>query len=174
MHTIIIEDTRQQNKKHDLKHKWFEEHDVQLVRSKCLVGDYMIPSDGSVSCDSKASLTELYSNLISDHERFHNECVLAMNCGIRLYIVVENKEGFTKARDIEKWKNPQMFRYWKLRMKLERLGKKPPKPPVSNVQLIKIMSSMTRDYGVQFVFCRPEDSAQIILDLLTGSKNDHP
>lgn len=162
---VIQIDTRQKmhKKHHEVKEQWFLTNGHQVVHSKCLVGDYVCPSNGSVAVDTKQNCTELYNDLIQDHKRFHNECVLAQQCGIKLVILVENNEGFTKPDDIVQWKNPQMFRYWKAK----RQGSQQ-KPPASNVTLLKIMSSMHRDYGVDFVFTSTEDAGSKIIEILGG------
>lgn len=166
---IIQCDTRQKmgKKHHQIKEQWFLDNGHEVIHSKCLVGDYVCPSNGSVAVDTKQHCSELYQDLIQDHERFHNECVLAQKCGVKLVILVENSDGFTKPEDIKRWTNPQMYRYWKAKKKAEQAGLKPPKPPASNVQLLKIMSSMTRDYGVEFQFCSVKDSARRIVEILT-------
>ena len=163
---IIQIDTRQQmhKKHHEIKEQWFIDNGHEVVHSKCLIGDYICPSNGSVSVDTKQNCSELYNDLIQDHRRFHDECVNAQKYGIKLIVLVENKDGFTEPRDILKWKNPQMFRYWKAK----RQGSTQ-KPPASNVQLLKIMSSMHRDYGVDFMFCKTEDAGQKIVELLGGN-----
>ena len=162
---IIQQDTRQQmhKKHHEVKEKWLTDHGHEVVHSKCLIGDYVCPSNGSVAVDTKQNCSELYSDLIRDHERFHKECVNAQRFGIKLYILVENKEGFTKPEDIRRWKNPQMYRYWKA----VKQGSKQ-KPPASNITLIKIMNSMRRDYGVEFLFCSTEEAGAKIVELLGG------
>lgn len=159
---IIQQDTRQKKKHHLNKEKWFEAHDIKVINSKLLVGDYMIPSDGSVSVDTKKDIGELYSNLIQQHDRFRAECDLANELGIQLYIVVENEVGVKEINDILKWKNPQYFMY----LKRQRQGVKC-KPPASNQQLLKIMHSMEKNHGVRFLFCRPEESARLIVRLLS-------
>lgn len=162
---VIQIDTRQQmhKKHHEIKEQWLIDNGHEVIHSKCLVGDYICPSNGSIAVDTKQSCTELYSDLIQDHKRFRKECVLAQQCGIKLVILVENKDGFTELRDILKWENPQMFRYWKAK----RNGSKQ-KPPASNITLLKIMSSMHRDYGVEFCFCKTEDAGSKIIELLGG------
>lgn len=167
---IIQCDTRQKRKHHDLKERYFESLGHELVHSKMLCGDYCVPSNGSVVVDTKADLSELYSNLIQQHARFHNECTLAQRAGIKLHILIENKNGIKCVDDVTKWKNPQFFRYYKAKRKAERMGLKEPKSPASNVQLIKIMHSMTRDYGVEFHFCTPQESGAEVLRLLTESE----
>ena len=164
-------DSRQKRKHHDRKEKYFEEHGYKIVHSKMLVGDYCIPSDGSIAVDTKADISELYGNLIQQHDRFHNECVLAQEAGIKLIILIENKDGVRTVDDLKNWKNPQMLRYFKAKRKAERFGGKPPKPPASNVQLVKIMHSMKRDYGVEFLFCAPEESGAEVIRLLKGEED---
>ena len=165
---IIQCDTRQQmgKKHHKIKEQWFLDNGHEVVHSKCLVGDYICPSNGSVSVDTKQNCTELYNDLISDHKRFSAECQNAQKYGIQLYVLVENTEGFKEPRDIINWKNPQMFRYWKAKKKGSTQ-----KPPASNVQLIKIMHTMNKKYGVIFEFCKTEDAGQRIVEILTGKEN---
>lgn len=167
---VIQCDTRQKmhQKHHQIKEKWFVENGHTVLHSKCLVGDYVCPSNGSVAVDTKQNCSELYSDLIQDHDRFRSECILARDCGIQLYILVENSEGFKEPKDIIRWKNPQMFRYYKARKLADKNHTKPPKPPASNAQLIKIMHSMSRDYGVKFLFCKTEDAGRIVVELLGG------
>lgn len=163
---VIQCDTRQKmnQKHHKAKEQYFVDHGYELLRSKMAIGDYGNPADMSVVVDTKQSCSELYSNLIQDHERFRNECILAQKCGVKLVVLVENNDGFTKPDDILRWKNPQMFRYWKAK----RQGSKQ-KPPASNVTLLKIMSSMHRDYGVDFVFTSTEDAGSKIIEILGGN-----
>lgn len=163
---IIQCDTRQKRKHHDAKEQYFETCGHKLVHSKMLVGDYCIPSNGSICVDTKADISELYSNLIQQHKRFKAECVLAQEAGIKLHILVENKQGIFTVQDVINWKNPQMLRYFKNKRICESQGKPVPKPPASNVQLIKIMHSMNRDYGVEFHFCSPEEAGKKVIELL--------
>ena len=158
-------------KHHKIKEQWFLDHGHEVVHSKCLVGDYICPSNGSVSVDTKQNCTELYNDLITDHKRFSAECQNAQKYGIKLYVLVENDKGFKEPRDIINWKNPQMYRYWKAKRKAEKEGKKLPKPPASNIQLIKIMHTMSKKYGVVFEFCKTEEAGQRIVEILTGKEN---
>ena len=164
---IIQQDTRQKQKHHLNKEQWFERHGIKVVNSKCIVGDYIIPSDGSISVDTKKDISELYQNLIQSHTRFSAECALADELGIKLYILVENEDGIKTKDDILKWKNPQYF-VW---LKKQRQGIKC-KPPASNLTLKKIMASMEKKYGCTFLFCAPYESAEKIVELLTGEKEN--
>lgn len=165
MNKAIQIDTRQKmnQKHHIIKEEWFKKNGYEIIKSKLAFGDYAFPNDMSRVVDTKQSCMELYNDLIQDHRRFHEECVNAQKYGIKLYVLVENKDGFTKPDDIIQWKNPQYFRYWKAK----RQGSTQ-KPPASNVQLLKIMHSMHRDYGVEFLFCKTEDAGAKIVELLGG------
>ena len=165
---VIQQDTRQKKNHHKAKEEWFKAHDITVVNSKMLVGDYCIPSDGSVSVDTKKDCAELYQNLIQSHTRFRAECDLAAELGIQLYVLIENTDGIKKIDDILKWKNPQYFVY----LKKQRQGLKC-KPPATNQQLLKIMYSMERDHGVKFLFCCPNESAETIVRLLNHEIPDN-
>lgn len=164
---LIQVDTRQKKNHHKKKDQWFAEHGIQTVSGKLLIGDYAIPSKMNVVVDTKANISELYTNLIQQHSRFHNECALAQEAGIKLYILIENKDGIQSIDEILRWKNPQMVRYFKAKKKAEKYGARPPRPPASNVQLIKIMHSMARDYGVEFIFVSEKEAGAKVVELLT-------
>ena len=170
---IIQADTRQKKNHHTAKEKYFAEQGIRVIHYGMPVGDYCIPSQGGIVVDTKANISELYGNLIHDHKRIHNEIVLAMDAGIKLYILVENSDGIKCVEDLKNWKNPQMLRYYKAKKQAQAKGLKEPKPPASNIQLIKIMHSMTRDYGVEFLFCTPQEAGQRVIDLLLGGKGNN-
>lgn len=166
---ILQVDSRQQKDKHKLKHDYFESQGYKLVVSKLLVGDYVIPSNGSVVVDTKKDMSEIYTDIIQQHERFKNECVLAQEAGIKLYVLIENTNGITCLDDVNKtkdgkylWTNPQQY-IW---IKRGRKGK----PPVSNATLKKSMITMQEKYGVEFVFCTPEDAGRTVISLLTANE----
>ena len=166
---ILQVDTRQKKKHHERKEAYFRSQGYRLVNAKCLVGDYQIPNRTNISVDTKASIGELYSNLIQDHERFRAECELAKDCGIKLVILVENDQDIRSVDGVKHWKNPRMFAYYKKRRACLHRGIEPPKPPASNVQLVKIMWSMAQKYGVEFQFCSPEEAGRRVLEILEGN-----
>lgn len=163
---ILQVDSRQQKGKHQLKHEYFESQGYKLVVSKLLVGDYCIPSNGSISVDTKKDMSEIYTDLVQQHDRFRDECVLAQEAGIKLYVLIENTNGITCLDDVNKtkngkylWTNPQQFVWIKK-------GKKG-KAPVSNAVLKKTMQTMQEKYGVEFIFCSPEEAGMKVIELLT-------
>ena len=149
----IVEDTRQQASKHEVKHQCWEAMGVSVVRHELDVGDYVLAP--KVSVDTKRSITELAGNLRNDHERFRSECVRAQENGTVLVVLTENTHGITSVVDLEAWVEPEYeFR--------RRRGKK----PYSGKSLARQCRTMTERYGVLFDFCTPEEAAKRVVDLL--------
>ena len=147
---IIQEDTRQQTGKHNAKHQYFDAHGVELVRSKLPFGDYApVPP---VSIDTKANMDEIAKNICgNEHKRFINECKAARAAGCRLIILVENETGVTDISNVHTWINPRVIYNPQC---------------VQGPRLQKAMETISERYGVEFRFCRPEESAQIIMEIL--------
>lgn len=146
---VIIEDTRQQNGKHDIKHNWFVTHGISLVRCKLPFGDYAPPP--KVSIDTKRSVDEIAENIGNDHVRFKNECKAAQEAGCRLIVLVENDLGITDVSQVHTWENPRSVYSSRC---------------IQGPRLQKAMETMHERYGVTFMFCTPEESAERILELL--------
>ena len=149
---IIQEDTRQKAGKHDVKHDYFAEHGVELVRCKLPFGDYaLVPS---ISIDTKENMDEIAMNICgSEHKRFINECKAAKAAGCSLVVLVENTLGITDISQVHKWINPRVVYSSKC---------------VQGPRLQKAMETISERYGVRFMFCRPEDAGRIITEILDG------
>lgn len=148
---ILLEDTRQQANKHRLKHEYWSSHGIEIVRTKLLVGDYMV-FGGTICVDTKMSVEEIAQNIGGrEHARFREECKLAKRIGATLIILVENTEGFRSVEDVTAWVNPNLN-------KTSR--------SIEGPRLAKAMRTMSERYGVQFLFCTPEESGGMVLELL--------
>ena len=168
---ILLEDTRQQASRHEEKHRWFEQNDVEVRRTKLYCGDYTLPTDQTVCIDTKKGMQEIYGDLVSQHNRFKAEADRAYESGIRLIILIED-DNVKDLEGVKNWRNPRYIRYCKIKNAHEHgkmlnvpLAKK---PPVNNVTLLKIMSTFGKEHHVEWVFCTPEQAGQTIIDLLTG------
>lgn len=150
---IILEDTRQQANKHRLKHEYWSEHGIEVVRTKLLVGDYML-FGGTICVDTKMDVEEIAGNIGgSNHARFREECKLAKRIGATLIVLVENLNGFRSIQDVTTWVNPNLNKTAR---------------SIEGPRLAKAMNTMSERYGVQFTFCAPEDSGRMVIDLLNG------
>ena len=146
----IQEDTRQKVGEHEIKHQWFSENGVGIVRCKLPFGDYApIPP---VSIDTKRNMDEIAQNICGkEHRRFINECKAARAAGCALIILVENDLGITDLSQVHTWINPRSIYSDKC---------------VQGDRLQKAMETISERYGVRFMFCRPEESAKIILETI--------
>jgi ribosome-associated protein len=146
----IIEDSRQQAGKHNIKHDWFSRHAVELVRCKLPFGDYApVPP---VSIDTKNSMDEIAANICgSEHKRFINECKAAKAAGCQLVILVENECDITDVSEVHRWINPRVIYSPKC---------------VQGARLQKAMETISERYGVQFLFCTPSESAKKIMEIM--------
>lgn len=173
---LLLEDTRQQAGKHDIKHKWFEEHGIEIRRCRLYVGDYTLPTNQSICIDTKQSCMELINDLQTDHVRFRDELLRAQEAGIKLYILVENdfqwisqkKNIFNTPvrciKDLYRWKNPRAFIF--------KSGKQAYPNCAKGSWLAKCCTTCEEKYGCKFVFCKPDESAEIILKILKGEYAD--
>lgn len=194
---IIFEDMGQKEDKHIVKNQWFYENGIEVVRVPVPIGDYFIANDKamdvlkrkekrgnkpkkmdflgtySVAVDTKENIGEIINNICGKaHGRFRDECILAQNNGIQLYILVENEDGVTCIDDLYRWQNPRLHRYNKIKY-MHNLGKwqhikLPQKPPTKGETLAKAMFTMEKEYGVRFLFCHPNDAGEKIIELLEG------
>lgn len=193
---IIIEDKAQQDKKHIAKHLYFEQNGIYWERYPLPVGDYILYNDAvadvitrkqkrgvevkkmdflgtyNVCVDTKKDMQEIVGNICGvQHARFRDECILAQNNGIKLYVLIENEDGITYIDDVFRWQNSRLHRYNKIKY-MHNLGKwqnvaLPKAPLTKGVTLAKAMLSMQLKYGVEFLFCRPDEAGAEIVRLLT-------
>lgn len=156
---VVIEDTRQQVGKHVLKNNYFKEQDVQIIRSKLPFGDYALCP--RVAVDTKQDIYELAQNIDKDHLRFKAECVGAREHNCQLVILVENVDGIDTLSKLSEWQEPDDH----YQMRIRKSGK-PQARRIEGARLARACETMSTRYGVQFMFCKPEDSGRIILELL--------
>lgn len=149
---ILIEDTRQQAGKHEIKHRHFQNNGVSVLRSKLPFGDYAAPP--RVAIDTKENMLEIAGNICGtskEHIRFKEECIKARDCGCKLIVLVENEDDIKSIDDVFTWRNPRLV-YSDRACTGERLA--------------KTMITMNNRYGVEFRFCTPTEAPQIIMEIL--------
>ena len=149
---IIIQDTREKvgHKNHIIK--YFERHNIQVVRQKLNVGDYAIQGFENVAViDTKQDLVEFAGNLFSDSVRFQKECIRAKNNGITLIFLIEQK--IDTKQELLKWQSPKDIN-----------GKR-----FLNVQGWQVYKEMQRYktlFGCKFRFCHKNGTGKMIIELL--------
>ena len=146
---VIIEDTRQKPGEHTIKADGFRERNIKVIRCKLPFGDYTkVPT---VAVDTKRDMDEIAGNIGSDHRRFANECKAAQDAGCHLYFLVENRYGIRAVDDVHLWTNPRLIYSPKA---------------ITGARLERAMKTMQERYGCTFLFCEPEEAADIIRAIL--------
>lgn len=192
----IIEDMGNKVGLHVAKNNYWSSNGVEVLRAPLPVGDYVLVNDKiqdvldrktkrgiepkkmdflgtyTVCVDTKRDMNEIEGNIIGKaHARFRDELILAQNNGIKLYVLVENRDNIKDVRDVFRYTSKRRLNWLKYN-KLHQEGRAlniviPSKPPVSGENLAKSMLTMQLKYGVEFVFCKPEESGKKIIELLT-------
>lgn len=200
MGIILIEDEAQKEGKHVYKNKYWKVHGIEVLRYGLPVGDYILVNDKvqdmldrkkardikpkkmdflgtyDTCVDTKYSIAELEADICGkQHERFRDECILAQNNGIQLYVLVENdfeyltkdqrvyNKAITDIRELPSWRNPRAFKY--------RNGVPMYPNCTKGLTLMKACLTMEKKYGVKFIFCKSLEAGEKTLELLKGGEN---
>lgn len=99
---------------------------------------------GSRSVDTKAHLLETAMDLYRDKVAFNKKYKKCLDNGIELYVLVEQE--ITSLNDILSWSSPHS--------------------KISGKMLYDMIDRVRKSYGVKFVFCRKENVAQTIINIL--------
>ena len=124
-------------------------------------------------------LSKLQDLYVKRHGFFHRGLLRAKHYGVKLYIVVENVDGVKSMEDLFRWVNPRL----KIMKRGQQIGwNRNGTPKYARAQkypnamrgetLAKACITMEKKYGCRFLFCEPEESAELIMQLLTRQKGD--
>ena len=131
--------------------KEFDKQGVTHFSSKLYVGDYVNLENSFLVVDRKQNLLEVCSNVCQQHKRFVNEIKRAKAAGIKIIFLVEHGKNIKSLEDVKEWVNP--------RLKESPLA-------VSGERLYKILSTLERTYGVEFLFCDKRNTGKRIIEIL--------
>lgn len=130
----------------------FERQKVKYFVSKLPVGDYMNLDNPKLVIDRKQNLGEICNNVCQQHNRFAAELQLAKDLGIKLIILCEHGGQIKTLRDVLDWTNP--------RLKVSPLA-------VSGERLFKILTTISKTYGVDILFCDKRNTGKRIIEILS-------
>ena len=153
---LIIQDCREKCGHHLAIEQYCKTHEIPLIRKRLEVGDYML---GEIKCgkvvpigkrsiDTKQSLSETASDLYRDKVAFNKKYKKCLDNGIELYVLVEQE--IKSLNDILSWSSPHS--------------------KISGKMLYDMIDRVRKSYGVKFVFCRKENVAQTIINILCESE----
>ena len=154
---LIIQDQRERRGHHNNIEEYCKQHDIPIIRKRLEVGDYMLGTieNGRVKPISKRSidvkgglLDELAKDLYQDKVNFNRKYRKCLDNGIELYVLVEQE--IKSLNDILSWSSPHS--------------------KISGKMLYDMIDRVRKSYGVKFVFCRKENVAQTIINILCEEK----
>lgn len=151
---LILADTRQQKDKHITD--YFDKNNVQWIRTGLPSADYMalrynngFIKDYSVLIDTKKDVEEIVGNLChtTEHERVKKEIEKAKELGCKefIFLICDNK--IKTINDLKNWTSPRT--------------------KVKGETLLKIMTTMSKRYGVKFIFTSKQNAGRKIIELLS-------
>ena len=161
---VIIEDSRQQIGKHNLKNEYFSKSDIKVIRSKLPFGDYALCPH--IAVDTKKDIYELAMDIDQDHARFKAECVGARDHQCKLIILVENEDNVIDLFSLSEWSESDGH----FQMRKKKSGNARTRK-IEGLRLARACKTMSERYDVTFMFCSPQASGRMILELL-GGKNE--
>lgn len=147
---MIIVDTREQ--KWDHIRDYFDRNGIEYVIQKLDEGDYLNTDCPVVVIDRKANLQEIATNLSSGKGniiRFVKECRRAQEKKMRFIVLIEGTSCQT-MKDVATWQS----KYTK------QTGK----------WLTDKMFNLTVSYDVEWMFCKKNETARKILEVLEYGK----
>lgn len=148
---MIIVDSRE--KKWDHIRRYFELNGIEYVVQKLDVGDYSNTEKAGIVIDRKQNLQEIASNLSKGDGnimRFTREAARAKEQNCRLIVLVEGT-SCKNVKDVRQWKS----KYTKM----------------SGQWLNDKMFNLTLSYGVEWMFCRKDETPKKILELIGYEQN---
>ena len=143
---MIIVDSRE--KKWDHIREYFEKNGVEYIVHKLDAGDYLNTENDGIVIDRKASLQELCSNLSKGNEnimRFTREAARAKERNYRFIVLIEGTD-YKSTKDVISWKSKYT----------QHSGK----------WLNDKMFHLTISYGVEWMFCRKNETPKKIMELI--------
>ena len=131
----------------------FDRKNIKWFVSKLPVGDYMSLDNPKLVIDRKQNLQEICGNVVQQKKRFLAELERANEYGIELVILCEHGGEIRSLPDVVNWVNP--------RLKESPLA-------VSGERLFKILSAISKKYGVSFLFCDKRSTGKRIIEILSN------
>lgn len=166
----LLEDSRNKVGCHDAKNKYFQEHNIKVMRSKLPFGDYGIINKMNVLIDTKANFLELENNLTKQHTRFRKEIQGANDFNIGLVILIEEEDYYADLDTFKNWYRVPRWKSdgWKTvngkRYKTHSKGEQMTKVDIDAI--VKAMKTMQDKYAVIFKFTTKEKCGEDIIDIL--------
>lgn len=166
---IIWCDTRNKKEQWDWIKEEFLKRGYAIKDDKPMTyGDYCMPPNLSLIVETKYCIQEIEGNITNnkDHIRFRNELIGAYEMGCKVYVLIID-ENVKDLEDLKYWINPRLKNYQLQKIRAEKKNEEfTKKPPTNGVTLSKALKTMQEKYNATFLFCKKEECANKIIELL--------
>lgn len=153
---IMVQDQREKRSHHNNIEFYCAEHGLQIIRKRLNVGDYRLADVdecgniiylNNISVDVKGGgLAELAQDLYRDKLAFNKKYKKCLIDGIKLVVLIE--EEVKSLSDLVSWRSKHTR--------------------ITGRFLLMMMETVKRSFGVEFYFCKKEDTGENIIRLLKG------
>lgn len=165
--TIQIDSREKQHAIQDIL-KEFDKQGVKHYTSKLFVGDYMSLDNPRLVIDRKQNLQELCGNVTHQHDRFRAEMLRAQENDIKIIFLCEHGRNIKTLDDVLWWENPRGT----IRQKVNGRWITAHRNVMQGETLYKILNTIKKRYGVEFLFCEKKDTGHRIIELLSEANHD--
>ena len=142
----------------------FKSGRISFKQEKLDEGDYEASDNPNCVIDLKNGIAEVQKNIAgnkNERERFLNEIVRCQTKGKKLIVLIREPKIYALG-GVQYWKSPTSWQFNKKTKKWENK----PNTKVSGKFIMKVMERYRDEYGIEWRFCKPEESARTIVYLL--------
>lgn len=145
---IVEMDTR--NQKDEYIIDYLDKQGIKWIRNKLYAADIKLLNSTEVLIDIKKDLLEVCGNLTraTEHERIKKEIARGKEIGCKRFIFLIKEKKISSLQDVMNWSSTRT--------------------KVKGETLMKIMTTMSERYGVEFIFTTKEKAGAKVIELLRG------
>ena len=138
--------------------RYMDNHDVEHVSTKLLIGDYMDFNRPGIVVDRKQNIAELAKNCTSDHERFRRELQRAQKAGTQLVVLVEQN----RYKDREEWIRVGTIE--------DLMLWSSPHTTITGEKVYRVLRSWMAKYPLRVEFCDKRETGRRIYEIIYGEE----
>jgi ERCC4-type nuclease len=151
-------DTREKPKAIQSILRYMDNHDVEHVSTKLLIGDYQDFNRPGIVVDRKQNIAELAKNCTSDHERFRRELQRAQKAGTQLVILVEQN----RYKDRDEWIRVGTIE--------DLMLWSSPHTTITGEKVYRVLRSWMAKYPMRVEFCDKRETGRRIYEIIYGEE----
>ena len=151
-------DTREKPKAIQSILRYMDNHDVEHVSTKLLIGDYQDFNRPGIVVDRKQNIAELAKNCTSDHERFRRELQRAQKAGTQLVVLVEQN----RYKDRDEWIRVGTIE--------DLMLWSSPHTTITGEKVYRVLRSWMAKYPLRVEFCDKRETGRRIYEIIYGEE----